>query len=236
MPPKIYPDCARMNNFSGIYCKIAMESYYRATNFYKEIRAADYSWDKCAEKDEFQKMVISTIVFSVMCLESFFNDYLAAVLGDDRYYNTYDGLTPQNKFCFISEFLFRIPVDKSQECYGGIKNLVQYRNNYIHNKSAEVNIPLLIDRQHKETHIMPDDEEMPLLNKRDLDLDLRKALEALKAIRNVGRYFEKHDASCCAMVRLFGEYNYYVSSSYEQKYMGIIFQKLGIKRGRKLPL
>lgn len=236
MPPKIYPNCARMNNFSGIYCKIAMESYYRATGFYKEIQAADFSWDKCAEKYEFQKMVISTIVFSAMCLESFFNDYIAAVLGDDRYYNTYDILTPQNKFCFISEFLFRKPVDKSQECYGGIKNLVQYRNNYIHNKSAEVNIQLPTDQYLKECEeirVMTDHEEMPLLNKRELDIALRKALEALKAIRNVARYFEKHDASCHAMVRLFGEYNYYFSSSYEQKYMGIIFQELGIKRGNK---
>ena len=184
-----------------------------------------------------EKMVISTIVFSAMCLEAFFNNYIAAILGDDRFYDIYDGLTPQNKFCFISEFIFGERVDKSQECYGGLKTLIKYRNEFVHNKSTEVKMyqpSALQQKEFKEVLELTSDEfGVPLLNKAELDKDLRRALEALKTIRNVARYFDKYDSSCYAMIELFRESNYAFASSYEKIYLEDIFEKLNIKRGPK---
>lgn len=239
MSRELYPEGGRRNNLSGTYCKIAMESYYRATNFYKEIQEASFSWNKCDEKDELKKMVILTIVFSAMCLESFFNDYIAAVLGDDSLYNTYDVLSPQNKFCFISEFIFGEKVDKSKSCYMGIKVLVKCRNDYVHNKSLEFKPQQFAPQQYevlKELRAECESEirEPPLLDKEEMDEELRKALESLKAIRDVARYFDKYDTACSAMIRLFGEYNYALASTYEQKYMEKIFEELRIKKGMKI--
>ena len=89
MSREIYPDCGRENNFSGMYCKLAMESYCRAEEYYKEISEANFSMEKSDEETEFSKQVVSTVVFSAMCLESFFNNYLAACLGDKNFYETY---------------------------------------------------------------------------------------------------------------------------------------------------
>ena len=232
---EIYPDGGRVNNLSSVYCEIAMESYYRAANFYRNIQDANFSWDKCAEENQLMKMVISTVVFSAMCLESFFNDYIAAVLGDDSLYNTYDVLSPQSKFCFISEFIFKQRVDKSKSYYMGIKVLAKYRDGYVHNKSSRFKLQQFTSQQCSPLEEMFTEHEAeilepPLLDKKEIDAELRKALEALKTIRDVARYFDEYDASCYAMIKLFGEKNYFFRSSYEQKYMEKVFKELGIKK------
>lgn len=225
---------ARENDFSGIYCKMAMKSYYHASDFYKKIQHANFSLDSWDEKNELDKCVIATVVFSAMCLEAFFNDYIAAVLGDSSAHSIYDKLSPDGKFYLIVDFIFREQVDKSQSCYGGIKTLFRLRNDYVHNKSKEVKgcsytaqeISELEEMLHDPQNIL----EPPLLDKTEIDNDMRNALEALKTIRNVARYFDEHDSSCWAMIRLFGEYNFDLASPYEQEYMEEIFTKLGIKR------
>lgn len=231
----IYPSGGRENAFAGLYCKIAMENYYRATLFYKEIEDANFCIDKSEEENEFNKLIIGTIVFSAMCLEAFFNDYIAAVLGDEEYYNVYDSLTPRNKFCLIVTFIFRTKLDKRGACYGGITNLFKLRNNYVHNKSSRMKFQGYTAKELEEIMKLAQEseewaEDPPKLNKDEIVQDMRQALEALKTIQNVAQYFDEHDSSCYAMIRLFGKYNYYYSSSYEQKYMSEIFQKLGIKK------
>lgn len=230
MRKEIYPDGGCKNNFSDLYCKIAMENYHQASIFYNKIQDANFSFDTYAEEKELQKKVISTIVFSAMCLESFFNDYIAAVLGDDRFYKIYDGLTPQNKFCFISEFIFGKKVDRSQKYYGGIKKLVQYRNNYVHNKSSNLDLRQFAEHQTIEPEDLFKKLNDSAANKTRVDMILRDGLESLKTIRNVAKYFDKYDTSCYAMVRLFGEHNYVFASSYEKIYLEKIFQELGIVR------
>ena len=213
---------------------MAMESYYRASDFYKKIEAANFSWANCDEKEELDKFVIATVVFSAMCLESFFNDYIAAILGDNRAHSTYDKLSPEGKFCLIADFIFREQVDKSQPYYGGMKNLFRLRNDFVHNKSKEVKGFGYTAQQISQLEEILDDpkniSEEPLLNKTEIDNNMRNAMEALKTIRNVARYFDEHDSSCWAMIRLFREYNFDLASVYEQEYMKEIFAKLGIKR------
>lgn len=237
MGSPIYPEGGRENAFAGLYCKIAMENYYRASEFYKEIKSAQFAFEKIAEQNEFNKRVISTVVFSSMCLEAFFNDYIAAVLGDKKFYDVYDSLTPRNKFCLIVTFIFQTEIDKASACYGGITNLFRLRNDYVHNKSRQTKFQGYTAEQFKEIKKLHEGAEKwfvpPSLNEAEIEKDMRDALEALKTIRNVARYFDKCDSACYAMVRLFGEHNYYIASSYEKKYMEEIFRKLGIKKGVK---
>ena len=236
MSREIYPDCGRENNFSGMYCKLAMESYCRAEEYYKEISEANFSMEKSDEETEFSKQVVSTVVFSAMCLESFFNNYLAACLGDKNFYETYDNLSPVSKLCLITDLLFRIKIDKSKSYYAGIKNLFYLRNRYVHNKSkhaasygfyTEEEIAVIEELRNAPDNIPGD---IPHLNKKEIQKDLKDAYESLKAIRDVAKFFDENDANCFAMVQLFGAYNYSFASAYEQRYMKEVFAKLGIKK------
>lgn len=228
----------RKNILFGDYCKIAMESYYKAYHFYKMIDGAGYSFCNTAEVKEMDRAVISTVIFSAMSLESFFNNYIAAYCGDERFYGVYDSLSPVNKFCLITEFIWRRKVDKSKAYYGGLVNLFRLRNNYVHNKSEKDKIQeniceeqLVVEQNELENEDFSD--KMPPNYKKIIKDSIREALEALKTIREVARFFDQNDPNAHAMVFLFGEYNFICASSYEEKPMELVFRQLGIKKNLK---
>ena len=79
----------------GTYCDVAMKSLYRALNTKKEIENNNYHYyDRgfYLEENLIQE-AITCIVFSVMSLEAFFNDYAASSLGDSEFYDNYDHLS-----------------------------------------------------------------------------------------------------------------------------------------------
>lgn len=234
MAEKIYPGGGRENDFSSMYCQMAMQSYYRAFQYYEEIRQADFSWSKCDEYHELQKAVISTVVFSAMSLEAYFNNYIAACLGDKEYYDSFDNLTPEGKFQLIIKFIFRTKIDKSKACYGGLVNLFKLRNRYIHNKSKRSKFQGYTLEEYIEHEKMFLDEDIifpdpPLLDHEEINRDMRDAREAIKAVYNVALYFEEHDENCLAVLWLFGGKLHPAVSPYEIKAREFVYQKLGIK-------
>ena len=72
--------------------------------------------------------------------------------------------------------------------------------------------------------------EPPKLDKGAIDSDIRGALNALKAVRDVARFFDENDSNCYAMVNLFSECNFEQCSRYEKEFMEFVFHKLGIKK------
>ena len=105
MAKPIYPHCGRVDNFSLIYCEMAMEAYYHASQMLDEIKKKNYSAIEGAiEWDALGKDVIKTVAFSAMTIEAFFNDYAAACLGDSEFYGSFDQLSPISKFELISVF------------------------------------------------------------------------------------------------------------------------------------
>lgn len=234
MAEKIYPGGGRENDFSSMYCQMAMQSYYRAFQYYEEIRQADFSWSKCDEYYELQKAVISTVVFSAMSLEAYFNNYIAACLGDKEYYDSFDNLTPEGKFQLIIKFIFKTKIDKSKACYGGLVNLFKLRNQYVHNKSKRLEFQGYTPEEYAEIEkvILPDDvifPEPPLIDKKEIKSDMREARESIKAVYNVAVYFEEHDQNCVAIPWLFGGKLHPAVSPYEIKAREFVYQRLGIK-------
>ena len=235
MMKAICRDGGRINDFSGMYCKMAMNSFYCASKFYEEIKNSDFAYEKFDDEEELKKWSVSTIVFSALSLEAFFNNYIASVFGDEKYNNVYDSLPPQSKFQLIADFIFKVKIDKSKSYYGGLVALFRARNNYVHCKSESA-------KKHMSYDVISMDEneaaerleyipsEPPKLDKGAIDSDIKGALNALKAVRDVARFFDENDSNCYAMVHLFSECNFEQCSRYEQEFMEFVFHKLGIKK------
>ena len=160
--------------------------------------------------DAFYKEVISTVVFSAMAIEAFFNDYAAACLGDSEFYDNFDQLSTIGKFELIAKFILCAEVDKSKSYYSHLKKLIKSRNNYIHNKSTELTIPDIsiedaIKADSRLAQYLSSDEDLPV-DQGELNDGLNEALDALKAIRDIAQFFDLYDTNICATARFFGLY------------------------------
>lgn len=232
MAEKIYPGGPRLNCFAGMYCEIALESYYNAMISYGRIKDAEYSWDAWSEYYAMEKSIISTIIFSAMCIEAFFNDYAATCLGDSDFYDNFDKLAVLDKFELIARFILKSKVERSKSYYSRLKSLIKNRNLYIHNKSKNVDIKecTLEELQAFEeaSPICEFECEQPKLNSAEIKNDMRIALDALKTIHEVAVYFDERDENIFATTRIFGNSGFFQSES-EKQYKSAVLPLLGIK-------
>ena len=125
MADAIYPNSFRINYFANTYCEMAMESYYNAKDLYLQIKKDNYVGERIHELVGMEKQVISAVVFSAMCIESFFNDYSAACLGDVEFYDNFDKLSTISKFQLIAQFILKKEIDKSKSYYSRLKLLIK---------------------------------------------------------------------------------------------------------------
>lgn len=210
-----------------------MKSYYDAAVFYRELQNSDFAWDQHEKEDEIAKLAIITVVFSAMCLESFFNNYIAACLGDSIFFDNYDKLSPQAKFHLIAKFILHTEIDKSKYYYGGLVKLFHQRNKYVHNKSKKMKFQgytadelTLRTQVGFSTRVSYD--EPPALDKETIAKDVQEALDSLNTIRAVAEFFDLYDSDCWAMVTLFGKHSLKFVSQYEKEAIMYVFQKLRI--------
>ena len=78
------------------------------------------------------------IVFSVMCLEAFINDYLAVCLTDDFFYSNLDKLSLKQKIEVIYKLVWNDNLDKSTCMYKYLSEMIKERNNFVHAKSSKM--------------------------------------------------------------------------------------------------
>lgn len=148
MAEGIYNTEGRVNNYSHVYCEMAMEAYYEMMKVYQSIDKKDIQ-DYYNNLEYTQKKLIEITVFSAMCIESFLNDYLAVCLGDEEYYKSFDSLTPLSKVALIANLYFKKEFNVKSKCYPYLKKLISERNDYVHNKSTDIGI-FLIGRRKKD--------------------------------------------------------------------------------------
>lgn len=231
MAKPIYPHCGRVDNFSLIYCEMAMEAYYHASQMLDEIKKKNYSAIEGAiEWDALGKDVIKTVVFSAMTIEAFFNDYAAACLGDSEFYGSFDQLSPISKFELIAKFILEAQIDKSKSYYSQLKKLIARRNLYIHNKSKAATfgyatLEEALETQRRFEQVM---DKEPKIEKQGLKSELNEALDALKAVRDIARFFDQHDTNVYAIRQLFRMHSMNNADSYEQ-YKRFALKALQIK-------
>ena len=186
------------------YCDIARRRYLSLCGCYTELRGYQTMGEAAAVlSGRIQEEAIASVVFAAMAAEAFLNDYGAVCLGDEFYYENLDVLSPLKKFNVISLLILGRAPDKGGACYGLLKQLFARRNEYVHSKSRELDIP-------EEPEPVPPDWEPDLtLDLTDARESARLAFDALRALYELARWFDAGDPQVHAGMRLVGSRDFY---------------------------
>lgn len=190
----IYPECTRINTLSSIYSEVAIENYIDINNLYDELqKEEEWSHLFLSLIKEFEKKMIITVVFAAMALEAFFNNYAAACLGDDEFYDSFDKLSVINKFELIVKFIIKTDIDKSQAYYYHLKILQKDRNGFVHSKSKAYELPEDVISVNEIENRFNDTLKIEKRFLDDLKEELDKAENAIKALKTISLFFEEYD-------------------------------------------
>ena len=222
-----YPkDTFRLGCMASLYMQNAIESYIETKEIFTWITSKGESFPQYTEENLIRKASV-VIVFSAMAVESFLNDYSAAVLEDSNYYNCYDSLNICNKFQLIVQFILHKKFEKGNEPYGLLSKLVKNRNELVHNKSQDF------------SEILENPEKFQGEKKLDyltiLKEEVDKATDAIRAVVKLVNYFEENDLGTSACERMFA---YYTSCYFENEPESLELKellKLGLNVTRQKP-
>lgn len=218
MSRETYPGYGREGSFCHMYCEIAMEAYYQAMQAHAAIKARNYSAYENKDYEAMNKHIVSTVVFSAMAIESFLNDYAAACLGDNEFYDNFDRLSVLSKFQLIAKFIIQTPVDKGQAYYSLLKSLFSNRDRFVHNKSRRMKFQGYPEELMEEIEQEWLSEEGPTFDLEDIRKDMRMGLDALKAMRELARFFDERDDNVSAQFHFFGSaVEFFVREPYQKE-------------------
>lgn len=199
-----YPECyARLNCLCPYYSEIAFRNYFNIKQKYLFYKNDNLNIDIFCEAHLINEQKMIAVVFAQMAIESFFNDYAAACLGDNEFYDNFDKLDIIGKFQLITKFILKKTLDKSCEPYNSLKSLIKLRNSYIHNKSEKYK-PL---NQKYNIEEEPDDIPLEVMYKSELKHYkniLQVAEIAIKAMAEVTKFFDASDEHVSAKFSFFG--------------------------------
>lgn len=206
-----------------------MDHYYNALMLFEKIKEQKYHESTIGDCFALQDQIIVATVFAVMSLESFFNDYASACLGDEEFYSNFDKLDVKSKFILIAKFILKAEVDKSKSYYSHLVSLIKKRNSFVHNKSYKVDNKGYSGIIRDEKDDVEYDEYY--LSKEKITAikdELTDGLNALKAIRDIAYYFDEHDTNAFALVRLMKPYGIFDSETQKEQ-RELVLSKLDIK-------
>lgn len=235
-----YPEFnCRENYLAGVYCEMALEFLYDVYELYDAIKKENYAGYMVEEKREMDKKVISLIVFSAMTIESFFNNYAASCMGDDEFYENFDRLSTISKFQLIAKFMLKINIDKSKAYYSYLKELIKNRDVFVHNKSKEFTFRTYSESEYEK--IIEEEKELEkagcfddLSNIKDeTEKDIRIAINALRAVKEIAEVFDKCDNNINALQFLFHPSGVLYGNEKEKRCKEKIFPILRIKVGEQ---
>ena len=205
-----YPQYGFRGNYNcRIYAEIAIENYYHAIDAYTVIKEIRHYCGKTIDAgDRLIKQSTVSIVFSAATIEAFLNDYAAACIGDDDFYENFDRLSVISKLQMIAQFIMHTAIDKSQSCYGCLKRLENDRNKLIHSKSFD---GAKHGYGYTESEIQEISESLSKMGdsvETIIDLDQYKDILAsvrngIKAIKELAMFMDKNDKNAFAIIRLF---------------------------------
>lgn len=132
-----YPEFfQRINRKDSIYYAIVYKTFINNLNKIENSDFNDLTKLEQLSKSFFNEFHI-IIVFSVMALETFINDYLAVCLTDDFYYQNLDRLNLLQKIEITFSLIWSDPIDKSKKLYKYLKDIIKERNHFVHTKSQQ---------------------------------------------------------------------------------------------------
>lgn len=130
---------SRENVMYGKYGCILLEHLSDSYDYLERLKKLDKKTNSYNEfsyiKSQIELNYIEISVFSIMCVEAFFNDYIASCILDDNYYKNFDMLNIMAKFNLIVQFIFKDDSNQSKKCTAMLKELNKKRNKLVHSKS-----------------------------------------------------------------------------------------------------
>ena len=138
----------RCNNFTAMYCEIAMEAYRDALLMYGDGKKKNWKIVEGVDPNITHlilKKTMTTVVFSAMAAEAFINDYLAARLGDNVFLGVYNHSHYYEKLDRICT-IFAVRNHKEQDWYKATRMMFTIRNEYVHSYSKEIAVEELINQ------------------------------------------------------------------------------------------
>ena len=218
------------------YSWITMLHYWEAKCKYEKLLCLK---NMCGEAVELINTLanssIVTVTFSAMTLEAFFNDYAATNLGDKFFYENFEILRPMGKFQLIAKFILKKDVVKGSKLYNLVDSLFRDRNNYVHSKSKDGHeLGMTEDEYERFLAFAETNEGKELLSQpSEIDMSTPKALlqsafNALCALREVGKFFNKHDHEKSALAQLLSAGMYVTASPDEIAHVQDVQKELGI--------
>lgn len=195
-----------------IYGCILLEHLSDSYDYLEKLKKLDKkinSYDEFSNiENQMESNYIEIIVFSIMCVEAFLNDYIASCILDDNYYNNFDMLNVLAKFNLIVQFIFKDNSDKSEKCASMLKGLNRKRNNLVHSKSN--------DGTYRGYHSLEELEEMESkMNNEEffdniLTRDIKSCFQlfndskqAVITVVELAKYFDSQDIDLNAIFRIF---------------------------------
>lgn len=234
MPDReIYPNYARANDFSFMYCEMAMQSFVLAKENFAVLEKGNFAIELIEYEDELFKNCVATVVFATMTLEAFFNDYAASCIGDAEFREGFDKLNLKAKFGLIARLILKVEYDKSKSYYSHLHSLNSTRNEYVHSKSslAKIQTYSLEEFTKMKERFEADIEtmEIPTLDKVEINSDFNKAKIAIKAIRDIAYFFDENDVNANALAKLFRVYTILEAPEMVQDYIKSVVKDFDIK-------
>lgn len=86
-------------------------------------------------EDAIDREIIKAIVFLAMYCEAYIWDLAASVLGDNYTHKYLDKLDTFSKWVIIHQLLFGESIDPGHHSMEKLKELIRWRNNFVHSKS-----------------------------------------------------------------------------------------------------
>ena len=203
-----YPEYfSRKNYLCSMYAEIAVENYYHAKDAYDRLKEMDYYCGETGDEiDKLNKCSAISVVFSAAAIEAFLNDYSAACLGDEEFYDNFDKLSVLSKLQLIAKFIMHTTIDKSKSYYGCLKILERERNELIHSKSVAITGVGYTKSEYEELqksfHEADDDSEW------EIDISsysepFRTAKNGIIAMKDLALFFDRNDKNAHAVICFF---------------------------------
>ena len=193
-------DIARIGCLSGKYSRIAMNHYVDAKEQAEKMLQEGISEaDLYGAQYLFVDNALIAITFAAMALESFFNDYAARKFGDKFYYDNFEMLRPTGKFQLLARFGLNIELDKGKRLFQLVDKLFKQRNGYVHNKSKDGHGAGMTEEELNYIEENFQEETGHTALKEEIKQDLKTVSDAIAAICEVAKFFDRHDEESHAM-------------------------------------
>jgi hypothetical protein len=221
---------SRTKSLANDYVSIALKNYSEMKEKYETLRLQDTDLDAIFDYNLiYQKRIIAT-GFSQMAIEAFVNDYAAACLGDNEFYDNFDKLSVDGKLQLVSTFIINDRLNKNSVMYANIKALKRQRNEFIHSKSYILEESEMKNCSMKEEeYYLSYDERINITYKNLLERikdDLDEVKKAVKALIDIANYFDSHDENVLATLELFGYFRIPDIIKEDLKEMGLNYNEI----------